>query len=131
MPHPENPQMTERTMWAVEYKDGSTLLEYPDPTTHNSFSALVDIDNVVRLELGPNVWLDETGPEFVVPIYPGMRPIFFRQNAINTHTGQHMCYTVIGYQMTVDGRNVQHLTYIPDTNPEAPIVLSPDRLEIG
>lgn len=130
MSHPLNPQMTERMVWAVAYRDGSQLLEYPDPYTHHSFTQ-VDIDQVELLELGPNPWLEIAAPTFVVPIPAGSRPIFFRQNALSIETGEHVRYTVIGYQVTVDGRNVQHLTYIPETNPEAPIVLSPERLQIG
>jgi hypothetical protein len=128
--------MTERTEWAVVYRDGSSLREYPDPNEHHGFGE-VDLENVARLEVGPNTWLGIEGPVFVVPIHPGDRPIFTRQNAIiidESDQEQHVRYTVFGYQraaLDADGHNVQHLTYLPETNPDAPIVLSHCRLEIG
>ena len=143
MSHPDNPQMTERHIWAVAYRDGSVFVEYPEPTTHNTFHH-VRTDEVARLELVPNHWIGETGPSFVVPIPPGYRPIFFRQTSIevNPNTGAeegHTRYAVIGYSFRVganpekkfDGFNIQHLTYIPESHPERPIVLSDTRLETG
>ena len=131
------PTMTELTEWAVVYDDGSTLLEYPQPSEHHSFNE-VDLDRVVSLEVAPNHWLGATGPTFVVPIHPGDRPVFFRQNALIINQVEesqtHIRYTVFGYQraaLDADGKNVQHLTYLPETNPDAPIVLSHCRLEIG
>lgn len=136
MPNPDNPTMDERWIWAVQYRDGSFLEEYPDPETHNSFAALVDIDRVRELDIIPNHWLGLDGSIFVVPIRENMRPIFFRQNAftIGPVRGEklsHVRYTVFGYQYTRAGQNVQHLTYLPESDPSAAIVLTPYRLEIG
>lgn len=123
--------MTEHFIWTVTHKDGSTLSEYPDPDTHVSFRD-VRVADVVQLEVAPNHWLGETGPAYLVPIFPedGMRPIMFRTVVLNVHTGESSRWNVVGWQKTVNGQNVKTLTYIPDHG-QGPIVIADRTMDVG
>ncbi len=122
--------MTERYIWSVLYKDGTVHEEYPDPDTHQRFDG-GRAGDVVRLTLAPNHWLGRTGQAYIVACDPdaGERAIMFRRVALNVQTGGTVRWNVIGKQMTVSGKNVQSLIFIPDE--DGPIVLGDETLEVG
>ncbi len=122
--------MTERMIWSVVYTDGTDHHEYPDPDTHQRFDG-GRAGDVVRLTLAPNHWLGRTGQAYIIACDPeaGERAIMFRRVALNVQTGVAARWNVIGKQMTVNGKSVKSLMYIPDG--DGPVVLGDETLEVG
>lgn len=122
--------MTEKFIWTVLYNDGTDHHEYPDPDTHQRFDG-ARAGDVVRLILEPNHWLGLTGQTYIVACDPGAgeRAIVFRRIATNHQTGETVRLNVIGKQLTVNGKNVQSLIYVPDG--DGPVVLGDEHMEVG
>ena len=123
--------MTERYIWSVLYSDGTAHKEYPDADHHQRFDG-GRAGDVVYLALIPNHWLGITsGQSYTVICNPdaGERAIMFRRVALNVQTGESSRWNVIGKQITVNGKNVQSLIYIPDG--EGPIILGDETVEVG
>jgi hypothetical protein len=119
--HPKNPQMIERHIWRVIYKDGSEFSEYPLHNEHHSFDE-VDKEQVHVLIVEPNHWLDATGPAFAVQLSDDMRPIMFRTVMVNADTNVAVRWHVFGWQSTIEGKNVKTLSYVSNDDPEAPVI---------
>lgn len=107
--------------WVVFYNDGTELSE----DQAGGFGA-VDIPRVATLAVFDR---DEPTVNYAVPIREGMRPIFFRrkrQIVINDPTAVPVEYlnennevtqmitfaVVLGWQKTVNGRNVKSLIWL-------------------
>ncbi len=122
--------MTERYIWSVSYRDGTMYHEYPDADTHQRFDG-GRAGDVVRLTLAPNHWLGRKGQAYHVVCDPdaGDRAIVFRRVALNVQTGETMRWHVVGKQLTIKGKNVQSLMYVPDG--EGPIILGDETVEVG
>ncbi len=123
--------MTERMIWSVLYADGTVHHEYPDPDTHQTFDG-ARAGDVVSLMLMPNHWLGiMAGQSYIVACDPdaGERAVMFRRVALNVQTGESVRWNVIGKQMTVNGKSVKSLMYIPDG--DGPVVLGDETLEVG
>ncbi len=121
--------MTERMIWTVTYRDGTIHEEYPDPDIHQRFDG-ARAGDVVLLTLAPNRWLGiMAGQSYVVVCDPdaGERAIVFRRIAMNVQTGESIRLNAIGKQVTVNGKNIQTIMYIPDG--DGPVVLGDETLE--
>lgn len=124
--------MTERFIWSVTYRDGTTFEEYPDPDTHHGFGE-VQVGDVVQLHLKPNHWLGIMGGQtFTVVCNPdeGTRPVMFRTVRLDVQSGESVRWHVFGVQRTLRGKNVKSLLYLLDSG-EGPVVLTPERMEIA
>jgi len=122
--------MTERMIWSVLYRDGTRHEEYPGPDIHQRFDG-GRAGDVVRLTLAPNHWLGFNGQTYHVVCDPdaGDRAIMFRRVALNVETGESARWNVIGKQITVNGKNIKSLIYIPDG--DGPVVLGDETVEVG
>jgi len=122
--------MIEQYIWSVLYNDGTVHHEYPDPDTHQKFDG-ARAGDVVSLTLKPNPWLELFGQRYIVTCDPdaGERAIAFRRVALNVDTGESSRWNVIGKQITVNGKNVKSLMYIPDG--DGSVVLGDETIEVG
>jgi len=123
--------MTDDWAWRAIYVDETHLDEVDAAGTEHGF-AEVDQGRLVAFALLPR----RAGlPTPVVRLDPasGQRPIFFRTRLVdvNPQTGaesNQRTITVLGWQRTVEGRNVQSLTALYD---DGSAVLVDDRRLIG
>ena len=115
--------------WLVLYSDGTELSE----DQAGGFGA-VDIARVDTL-----VVLDRNAPElhYAVPIREGMRPIFFRRKrqrvslgSPSATSGPTIYATALGWQKTVNGRNVKSLIWLMHDGSVAVTDRDLDELEV-
>lgn len=112
--------------WRVTYDDTTVFNEIDETGAEHGF-AEVDLTRVHTV-----AWLpDHSGLQpIVVQIDPatGQRPILFRRRvlSINPGSGEELdrsCVHVLGWQRTINGRNVASYTFIL---PDGSILLSDD-----
>ena len=100
--------MAELFLWRAHYSDDDWLTEEP-----GLGFASIDQSRLVALELIP---LSSGLPHPFLAVTPDARPIFFRRRFVekSLESGEEREYapdiTVLGWQMTVAGRNIQSLT---------------------
>jgi hypothetical protein len=90
--------------WVARYSNGSELLE-------SSGARYQDIDRYLldRFIVHHNgrivfqMWLED-----------GQRLIFRRRVFKQVSTGKETIYYIVGWQMTIEGHNIQHLNFIED-----------------
>lgn len=112
--------MRDDYLWRGHYSDQTTIDEIGPDGVPRPF-ADIDLSRLKALEL-----IGERS--YVVPISPGIRPIFFRRRRIETtmdgaEVGRSTI-TCIGWQKTERGRNVQSFLFL---FPDGSSVLSDDR----
>lgn len=94
--------------WIAHYSDGSEHSEIDETGASRGFAS-VEMDRVVALE-----WMPESDSHAgsFVRVPSDARPILFRRRRIdvNAETGEqskHDAIHVLGWQQTIDGRNVK------------------------
>ena len=114
--------------WRAQYDDGSHLDEH-DADGRGVGFASVDQSRLVALELLPQ----SGGIPYRLQLGEGMRPIFFRRRAVTVNPSDGVpedervidrkTSTVIGWQRTVEGRNVKSLVVLL---PDGSVLLTDD-----
>jgi hypothetical protein len=109
--------------WVAVYSDGSTLSQYNGDGSENKY-ADIDRPRLVEFRLMEIERLDEQErPVFfdgrphvlrhALILDPGQRLIYRRRTQIQV-SGKTRVFHLVGWQMTVEGHNVQSITYVPD-----------------
>ena len=94
--------------WTAFYRDGSKLHQI-DPVTGQETSS----ERIDRSRLAAIALYDDRGLLVLSQHYqPGWRAVFRRRTEICQQTGQRQVVYLLGWQQTVEGRNVQHISAV-------------------
>lgn len=113
------PEVTDAYTWTVTHADGTVVDEFDDDIDGVHPSARIRFDEVARVVLTPN----RAGvPMLGVVVDPsrGQRLILTRRRSVPLSfetggpTGGRVTTTLIGFQQTVNGRNVRAVLCIDD-----------------
>ena len=120
--------MTDTHHWRAQYDDGSHLDEHDEDGRGVGFAS-VDQSCLTALELLPQ----DGGIPYRLQLSDDMRPIFFRRRAVTVNPSDGVpedervigrkTSTVIGWQRTVEGRNVKSLVVLL---PDGSVLLTDD-----
>lgn len=99
--------------WRAEYADGTRLDEHS--VEGGLPFAAIDQSKLAALRLLPNY---RGLGEHKLVLYPGQRPIFYRVRTLSAPLGggkfSRTSVTTLGWQATIDGRNVKMLWHFGD-----------------
>lgn len=96
--------------WLAQYNDGSSLPQFNPDGSENNYA---DID---RQRLAAFSIVKDNAPAIVVHLDPGQR-LIYRRRVAKHGNGQETVVLLVGWQATVNGRNVQSIAYVyPDAS---------------
>jgi hypothetical protein len=96
--------------WQAVYSDGETLSQYNDKGLEENSSEKIDRDKIVNFLLFDN----SNTLIFVLHLdTPKKRFIYRRRYSMNVGSeSPHLVVHLVGWQMTISGKNIQSITYI-------------------
>lgn len=95
--------------WTAIYNDGE-LLHQIDRITGAEYSS----ESIDRKRLSSLVLSGNDGLPILVQHFESGQRMIYRRRIEQTLDGSKAVCHLIGWQMTVDGRNIQHVTLVPE-----------------
>ena len=94
--------------WVAVYNDGSLLPQYNEDGSENKY---VDINRDILKQF---LLLDKTSVRFILNLKPEFK-LIYRLRTIKINNDVKERVHIVGYQLNISGKNIQHINFIVDS----------------
>lgn len=94
--------------WVAVYNDGLRLPQYNEDGSENKYT---DINRDILKQF---LLLDETSVRFILNLKPEFK-LIYRLRTIKINNDVKERVHIVGYQLNISGKNIQHINFIVDS----------------